>query len=98
MVKTYKNKDSITFKGIQYTGKNLKEFHNILNDPDNKMGIFVRLGSNTIVLEDAQTLFFGFYGQILELKKGDHFLYSQESGLFGVFNSTELKEEFKQVK
>lgn len=98
MVKTYKNKDGITFKGIQYTGKNLKEFHDILNNPDNKMGIFVRLGSNTIVLEDAQSLFFIFYGRQLELKKGDNFLYSQESGLFGVFNSTELKEEFEQVK
>ena len=98
MVKTYKNNDGITFKGLQYTGKNLKEFHDILNDPDNKMGIFVRLGSNTIVLEDAQSLFFSFYGRQLELKKSDHFLYSQESGLFGVFNSTELKEEFEQVK
>ena len=98
MVKTYKNKDGITFKGLQYTGKNLKEFHDILNDPDNKMGIFVRLGSNTIVIEDAQSIFFIFYGLQLELKKGDYLLYSQESGLFGVFNSTELKEEFEQVK
>lgn len=98
MVKTYKSEDGITFKGIQYTGKNLKEFHDVLHDPDNEMGIFVPLGLNTIVLEDAQSLFFNFRNRHIELKKGDHFLYSKDTCIFGVFDNTELKEEFKQVK
>ena len=98
MIKTYLSNDGIEFKGLQYTGKNLGEFHNVMNDPDNEMGIFVRLGADTIVLEDAEGLFFNFYGRSLELKKGQHFLYSKDAQMFGVFNNNELKEDFEQVK
>lgn len=98
MIKTYRSKDGIIFKGLQYTGKNLKEFHDVLHDPDNEMGIFVPLGHDTIVLEDAQGLSFRFYGQSLELNKREHFLYSKDAKLFGVFNNSELTDDFEQVK
>ena len=98
MVKTYKNKDGIIFKGIQYTGKNYEEFYKELNDDRGKMGLPLRVGMPTIVIEDSQGIAFSLYGKSIELRKGNHFLYSQESGLFGVFNNAELKEELKQVK
>nr|DAO41198.1 MAG TPA: hypothetical protein [Crassvirales sp.] len=98
MIKTYVNNDGIEFKGLQYTGKNLGEFHNVMNDPDNELGIFVPLGSHNVVLEDQDGLFLTFHNRHIELNKGDHFLYSKDTCIFGVFNNSELKEDFEQVK
>lgn len=95
MIKTYVSDDGIEFKGLQYTGKNLGEFHNVMNDPDNELGIFVPLGSHNVVLEDQDGLFLAFHNRHIELKKGDHFLYSKDTCIFGVFNNSELKEEFE---
>lgn len=98
MIKTYVSNDGIEFKGLQYTGKNLGEFHNVMNDPDNELGIFVPLGSHNVVLEDQDGLFLTFHNRHIELKKGDHFLYSKDTCILGVFNNSELKEDFEQVK
>lgn len=98
MIKTYKARNGVYFKGLKYTGKNFKEFNDIMTNPNNEMGIFVPLRQQTLVMEDASKLFFQFYGKLVELEKGDHFLYSKESGLFGVFNSSELTDDFEQVK
>ncbi len=98
MIKTYVDENGFKFKGLQYTGKNLEEFHKVLNDPDNELGIFVPLGSHNVVIEDSNGLFFLFHNRQIELKKGQHFLYSKDTYIFGVFNNSELKEDFEQVK
>ena len=98
MIKTYRSKDGIIFKGLQYTGKNIEEFYKQVNDPNNEMGIRVQTGMTSPVTEDASGLFFNFYGRSIELKKGQHFLYSKDTYIFGVFNNGELKEDFEQVK
>lgn len=69
-----------------------------MNNPDNEMGIFVPLGSHNVVLEDQDGLFLTFHNRHIELKKGDRFLYSKDTCIFGVFNNSELKEDFEQVK
>lgn len=98
MIKTYRSLDDFEFKGLQYTGKNLEEFHKVLNDQGNELGIFVPLGSHNVVIEDSNGLFFSFHNRHIELKKGDHFLYSKDTCIFGVFNNSELKKDFEQVK
>lgn len=98
MIKTYKSKDGIIFKGLQYNGKNMEEFYKQVNHPDNEMGIRVQTGMTSPVIEDASRLYMFFHGAYLELKKGDHFLFSRDTLLYGVFNNGELKREFKQVK
>lgn len=98
MIKTYVNNDGIKFKGLQYTGKNIEEFYKQINDPNNEMGIRVQTGITSPVTEDASGLYVYFHGGYLELKKGDHFLFSQDTLLYGVFNSSELTDNFEQVK
>ncbi len=44
MIKTYRSRDGIIFKGLQYTGKNIEEFYKQVNDPNNEMGIRVQTG------------------------------------------------------
>lgn len=98
MIKTYISKDGYKFKGLQYTGKNLEEFHKVLNDPDNELGIFVPIRSHNVVLENSDGLLFTFHNRHLELKRGQTFLYSKDTCIFGVFNNNELKEDLEQVK
>ena len=98
MIKTYESKDRIIFKGLQYTGKNIEEFYKQVNYPNNEMGIRVQTGMTSPVTEDASGLYLYFNGAYLELKKGDHFLFSRDTLLYGVFNNGELKREFEQVK
>lgn len=98
MVKTYKDEDGIIFKGLQYTGKNLKEFYDALNNQGNEMGINVNFGTTTPVIEDSNGIEFLFSRRAIRLEKGDYFLYSRDTAIFAVYTSKEVKEELKQVK
>lgn len=98
MVKTYVRKDGIKFKGLQYTGKNAEEFNEALNSYDSKLGLFIRVGAPTPIIEDANSISFMLYNEFLEVKKSEHLLYSRDAQQFGVFNNGELKREFEQVK